>query len=227
MTCGSSANATHADHPDYVRIVEPADTDKTVVYVERETGTVRLTTPLLPLGTGGCLCDAPGMGKTITVIAFLLWNVGAVPKRLLDRHQQKIDPAECAMVSCLLLRRLGQSLLLRRLCFFFFLLSFYFPTLYLLCHCTDTARSLLVGVVRPPPLSGVLGNSHGLQPVRGRPQARQRFERCYSYSNPVRCLCRNTCCLSMPHCIVCGGISTPQKRCVLPYKYRTILRTLF
>lgn len=63
--------ATHA--PD--RVHAPA------LFYDRASGHVidarRAATFPTTLGTGGCLCDEPGMGKTVTVLAFLLWKFGA------------------------------------------------------------------------------------------------------------------------------------------------------
>ena len=56
----------------------PASDDGVLLYIDRLTGHVKPDKPpLLDLGKGGFLCDAPGMGKTITALALMLWKIGA------------------------------------------------------------------------------------------------------------------------------------------------------
>eukprot|EP00039_Didymoeca_costata_P011830 m.167450 g.167450 ORF g.167450 m.167450 type:complete len:1446 (-) comp15305_c1_seq10:139-4476(-) len=67
------------DHPDYVTVSVPDHTPPHL-YVHRDTGIVHSTFPVLHLPRGGFLCDEPGLGKTVTVLSFLLWKAGVLPK---------------------------------------------------------------------------------------------------------------------------------------------------
>ena len=60
--------------PRHVKVI---DSDGEPVYIDRESMTVMETVPEpLHSGGGGCLSDAPGLGKTVTSIALMQWTLG-------------------------------------------------------------------------------------------------------------------------------------------------------
>jgi len=66
MTCGSDEGTTYKEHPEYLSVAchDWGQTCSKRVYIHRLTLSASETVPTLRLGSGGCVSDRPGMGKT-------------------------------------------------------------------------------------------------------------------------------------------------------------------